>query len=395
MISESKRPLRVGMVGYSFMGTAHSHAWRNAPKFFDLPLRPEMAVLAGRDGPAVRNAADRLGWADTESDWRRLIERDDIDLIDICTPGNMHAEIAIAALDAGKHVLCEKPLANSVEEADRMVAAADQAAQAGVFAMCGFNYRRVPALALAKRLIEQGRLGKIRHVRAQYLQDWLSDETAPMTWRLDRAMSGSGSLGDLGAHIVDAAQYITGNKISGVSALLETFVEERPVNGKFVGLGGQGDTSQNAERGRVSVDDAAIFTARFHGGSIGVFEATRFALGRKNAMRLEINGSEGALAFDFEEMNVLQFFDGADDAQTSGFRRILVTDPSHPYVGNWWPAGHGLGFEHSFVHQSVDLVTAIASKEQPSPSFGDALQVQLVLDAVEKSGSTNSSWQSI
>ncbi|AOT02310.1 Gfo/Idh/MocA family protein [Arthrobacter sp. U41] len=395
MTIETKPTLRVGMVGYSFMGAAHSHAWRTAPRFFDLPIRPELAVLAGRNGPAVKMAADRMGWADTETDWRRLIERDDIDLIDICTPGNMHAEIAIAALEAGKHVLCEKPLANSVEEARRMVSAADQAALGGAYAMCGFTYRRVPALALARTLVEQGRLGQIRHVRAQYLQDWLSDENAPLTWRLDKAASGSGSLGDLGAHIIDAAQFVTGQRIKGVSALLETFVDDRPIGGNFVGLGGQGDVGQDAKRGRVTVDDAAIFTARFEGGSIGVFEATRFALGRKNAMRLEINGSEGALAFDFEDMNVLHYFDGSENPQTAGFRRILVTEPVHPYVGNWWPAGHGLGYDHSFIHQTADLVAAIAAGEQPSPSFSDALQIQLVLDAVEVSGGANSCWRSV
>lgn len=395
MTFESKPTLRVGMVGYSFMGAAHSHAWRTAPRFFDLPIQPELAVLAGRNGPAVKKAAENMGWADTETDWRRLIERDDVDLIDICTPGNMHAEIAIAALEAGKHVLCEKPLANSVDEAKRMVSAAKQAALGGAYAMCGFTYRRVPALALARTLVDQGRLGRIRHVRAQYLQDWLSDENAPLTWRLDKAASGSGSLGDLGAHIIDAAQFVTGQRIKGVSALLETFVEDRPISGNFVGLGGQGNVGQDAKRGRVTVDDAAIFTARFEGGAIGVFEATRFALGRKNAMRIEINGSDGALAFDFEDMNVLHYFDGAESSQTAGFRRILVTEPVHPYVGNWWPAGHGLGYEHGFIHQAADLVTAIAAGEQPSPSFSDALQVQLVLDAVEISGGADSCWQTI
>jgi predicted dehydrogenase len=354
-----------------------------------------LTALAGRNGPAVKKAADRLGWADTETDWRRLVDRDDIDLIDICTPGNMHAEIAIAALNAGKHVLCEKPLANSVEEAVQMVSAATRASSNGAFAMCGFSYRRVPALALARRLVQQGQLGHIRHIRAQYLQDWLSDENAPLTWRLDKSSSGSGSLGDLGAHIIDAAQFVTGQRITGVSALLETFVEDRPIGGDFVGLGGQGDTGRDAQRGQVTVDDAAIFTARFDGGSVGVFEATRFALGRKNAMRLEVNGSEGSLSFDFEDMNVLEFFDGAEDPQTAGFRRILVTEPLHPYVGNWWPAGHGLGYEHSFTHQTVDLVTSIAAGVQPTPSFSDALQVQLVLDAVETSGKADSHWQNV
>ncbi|MDQ0239327.1 Gfo/Idh/MocA family protein [Arthrobacter bambusae] len=393
------KPLRVGMVGYAFMGAAHSHAWRTAPRFFDLPLDPQLTALCGRNDDGVRAAAGKLGWGSVETDWRRLLERDDIDLIDICTPGNTHAEIAIAALEAGKHVLCEKPLANSVAEAERMTEAAQAAAERGVFSMCGFSYRRTPALALAKRMVEEGRLGNIRHVRAQYLQDWLSDENAPMTWRLDKSKSGSGSLGDIGAHSIDAAQWVTGQQITGVSALLETFVHERPLAGDLVGLGGHGDVGADAPRGSVTVDDAAIFTARFDGGAtsagaVGVFEATRFALGRKNAMRLEVNGTKASLAFDFEEMNVLSFYDAAESPD-AGFRRIFVTEPEHPYVGNWWPTGHGLGYEHGFTHQVVDLVTAIGAGEQPSPSFADALQVQKVLAAVEGSAAESSRWQEV
>ncbi|GAA3320559.1 Gfo/Idh/MocA family protein [Arthrobacter ramosus] len=393
------KPLRVGMVGYAFMGAAHSHAWRTAPRFFDLPLDPQLTALCGRNDDGVRAVAGKLGWGSVETDWRRLLERDDIDLIDICTPGNTHAEIAIAALEAGKHVLCEKPLANSVAEAERMTEAAQAAAQRGVFSMCGFSYRRTPALALAKRMVDDGRLGNIRHVRAQYLQDWLSDETAPMTWRLDKSKSGSGSLGDIGAHSIDAAQWVTGQQITGVSALLETFVHERPLTGDLVGLGGHGDVGADAPRGTVTVDDAAIFTARFDGGAtsagaVGVFEATRFALGRKNAMRLEVNGTKASLAFDFEEMNVLSFYDAAESPD-AGFRRIFVTEPEHPYAGNWWPTGHGLGYEHGFTHQVVDLVTAIGAGEQPSPSFADALQVQKVLAAVEGSAAESSRWQKV
>lgn len=393
------QPLRVGMVGYAFMGAAHSHAWRTAPRFFDLPLDPQLTALCGRNDDGVRAAARKLGWGSVETDWRRLLERDDIDLIDICTPGNTHAEIAIAALEAGKHVLCEKPLANSVAEAERMTEAAQAAAQRGVFSMCGFSYRRTPALALARRMVEQGRLGTIRHVRAQYLQDWLSDENAPMTWRLDKSKSGSGSLGDIGAHSIDAAQWVTGQKITGVSALLETFVHERPLAGDLVGLGGHGDVGADAPRGTVTVDDAAIFSARFDGGAssagaVGVFEATRFALGRKNAMRLEVNGTKASLAFDFEEMNVLSFYDAAESPD-AGFRRIFVTEPEHPYAGNWWPTGHGLGYEHGFTHQVVDLVTALGAGEQPSPSFADALQVQKVLAAVEGSAAESSRWQNV
>ena len=385
--------LRVGMVGYAFMGAAHSHAWRNAHRFFDLPLTPELTAIAGRNEAAVSAAAERLGWNSVETDWRRLLERDDIDLIDICTPGDTHPQIAIAALEAGKHVLCEKPLANSVAEAERMTDAANAAAANGVFAMCGFTYRRVPALSLARRFVEEGRLGEIRHVRAQYLQDWLSDENAPLTWRLDKSKAGSGALGDIGAHVIDLAQWVTGSDIVGLSAIVNTFVTERPVGGDMVGLGGTG--SSDAEKGPVTVDDAAAFTARFDNGSIGVFEATRFALGRKNTIRLEVNGSKGSIAFDFEDMNELQYYDGTEDAEVQGFRRIIVTDPVHPYVANWWPAGHGLGYEHGFTHQVVDLVRDIAAGVQPRPSFEDALQVQRVLAAVENSADARSAWQTI
>lgn len=387
-----KPALRVGMAGYAFMGAAHSHAWRNAHRFFDLPLTPELTAIAGRNQSAVEHAAAQMGWASTETEWRALIERDDIDLIDICTPGDTHAEIAIAALKAGKHVLCEKPLANSVAEAQEMSEVAAEAARNGVFAMCGYSYRRTPALALMKRMIADGKVGTIRHVRAQYLQDWLSDENAPLTWRMDKAKSGSGALGDIGAHSIDAAQFVTGQLITGVSAIMETFTTARPVGGDLVGLGGNTTVDATTEMGPVTVDDAAIFTARFSEGPIGVFEATRAALGRKNAMRLEVNGSLGSLAFDFEDMNFLQFYDQRDEAGSRGFHRIMVTEPEHPYVGNWWPTGHGLGYEHGFTHQVVDLVTALGNKTQPTPSFAEALGVQRVLAAVEDSATNNSTF---
>jgi predicted dehydrogenase len=391
MSSPTRPALGVGLIGYAFMGAAHSQAWRTAPHFFDLPLRPELTVLAGRDAGRVADAAQRLGWADTETDWRRVIERDDVGLVDVCTPGDTHAAIAIAALEAGKHVLCEKPLANSVAEAEAMAEAAAKAATRGIRSMVGFTYRRVPAIGLARTLVADGRLGDIRHVRAQYLQDWIADASAPMSWRLEKEKAGSGALGDIGAHIVDLTQYITGQTLTGVSAMLETFVKERPLpaeTGTLSGVGGSGT-------GTVTVDDAAVFLGRFTGGALATFEATRFALGRKNAIRIEVNGSAGSLAFDFEDMNVLEFFDGTEPAATAGFRRILVTEPEHPYVAAWWPAGHGLGYEHGFTHQVVDLVTAIAAGENPTPSFRDGLQVQRVLDAVERSAADRSTWTEI
>ena len=382
--------LRVGMIGYEFMGAAHSQAWRTVNHAFDLPLTAELAVICGRDQARVTAAAAKLGWSQWSTDWREVIARDDIDLIDICSPGNTHAEIALAALAAGKHVLCEKPLANTVAEAREMTQAAVRAQTQGVRTMCGFNYRRTPALALMRQLIADGRVGQIRHVRAVYLQDWIVDPQFPLVWRLRREIAGSGSLGDIGAHIVDLTQFVTGQSISTVSALTETFVKQRPLPTAAAGLGGQGGT----ELGDVTVDDAALFLARLDGGAIATYEATRFATGRKNGMRVEINGSQGSLAFDFERMNELEFYDATRPAGEQGFTTILVTEPEHPYMAAWWPAGHGIGYEHTFTHEMRDLLEAIAAKEDPTPSFADALQVQLVLDAVEKSAASGS-WTEI
>ena len=392
MVQHEVPRLGVGMVGYAFMGRAHSQAWRVAPRFFELPLRPEMAVLAGRSEGPLRDAAATLGWADVTTDWRTLLTRDDIDLIDIGSPGDTHAEIAIAALDAGKHVLCEKPLANTVAEAEAMTAAAERAASRGVLAMVGFSYRRVPALTFARDLIAQGRIGAVRQVRAQYLQDWLADPESPLTWRMDKARAGSGALGDIAAHIVDAVQFLTGEAVTGVSGLLETFVDERPVAaGPGTGLAG----SPGVERGPVTVDDAALFLARLSGGAVATFEATRFAWGRKNALRLELNGETGSIAFDMEAPNELHVFDATVPAREAGYRRILVTEPDHPYAGAWWPPGHLLGYEHAFTHQVVDLVRAIAAGEQPTPTFADGLAVQRVLEAVERSAADDSRWTAV
>jgi predicted dehydrogenase len=387
--------LGVGMVGYSFMGAAHSQAWRTAGRFFDLPLQPDLAVLCGRDATKASAAAEKLGWRSVETDWRALLARDDVGLVDVCSPGDTHSEIAIAALDAGKHVLCEKPLANTVDEARAMVAAAERAAGRGVRSMVGYSYRRVPAVALARRLVEQGRIGEIRHVRAQYLQDWIVDPEFPLVWRLQRSAAGSGALGDIGAHIVDMAQYLVGDLLTSVSALTETFVRERPLPSASSGLA----ASASTEKGTVDVDDAALFLGRFSGGTVASFEATRFATGRKNALRIELNGSRGSLAFDQERMNELEFYDAGsgddnEDPDTAGFRRILVTEPTHPYAGAWWPPGHGLGYEHSFTHQAVDLVRDIGEGRDPVPSFADGLRVQLVLEAVEQSASSGS-WQKV
>jgi predicted dehydrogenase len=377
--------LRVGMVGYAFMGAAHSQAWRTVNHAFDLPLSAQMSVVVGRSEANVAAAAAKLGWDSHTTDWRSLIARDDIDLIDICTPGDTHAEIALAALAAGKHVLCEKPLANTVAEAREMAAAAAQAQTHGVRAMCGFNYRRVPAVALMRKFIESGRLGTIRHVRAVYLQDWIVDPEFPLVWRLRKDVAGSGALGDIGAHIVDLTQYVTGQQIQSVSALTETFVKQRPLPSESTGLAA---SANGTGTGEVTVDDAALFLARLDGGAVATYEATRFATGRKNGLRVEINGSLGSLAFDFERMNELEFYDATLPTAEQGFSRILVTEPDHPYMAAWWPAGHPIGYEHSFTHEMRDLIEAIALGQDPAPSFTDALQVQLVLDAVERSAAS-------
>ncbi len=391
--------LRVGMIGYAFMGATHSVAWRTVNRVFDLPLRARMSVICGRDADQVAAAADRLGWAEHTTDWRSLLERDDIDLIDICTPGDSHAEIALAALAAGKHVLCEKPLANTAAEAQEMTAAAESARAAGVRSMCGFNYRRVPAVALMRQLVADGRIGEIRHVRAAYLQDWIVDPEFPLVWRLQKDKAGSGALGDIGAHIIDLTQFVTGQTITGVSALTETFVRRRPLPGASSGLSastaGSGASDEGPEMGEVTVDDAAIFLARLDGGAIGTYEATRFATGRKNGVRVELNGSRGSVAFDFERMNELEFYDATLPATEQGWTRILVTESDHPYLSAWWPPGHLIGYEHTFIHEVRDLLEAIGTGADPSPSFAEALQVQLVLDAVERSAAAKAAWMPV
>lgn len=379
----SDRTVGVGMIGYAFMGRVHSQAWRSVAAFFDVPVIPRMRVISGRSKEATEAAAEQLGWEEAVTDWREVIGRPDVDIVDICTPGDTHAEIAIAALRAGKHVICEKPLANTVAEAQAMVQAA---ASATGKSMVAFNYRRVPAVALARDLVAQGRIGEIRHVRAQYLQDWIVDPEFPLVWRLQKDKAGSGALGDIGAHIIDAAEFISGQLITGVSALTETFIKERPLSEGSSGLAAAGGSG----RGTVTVDDAALFTARLSGGAVGSFEATRFATGRKNAMRIELNGSLGSLAFDFESMNELWFSEGG-----RGFERILVTEPDHPYVGAWWPPGHGLGYEHTFTHEIRDFLEAIGQGSDPTPSFADGLRVQRVLAAVEQSAADGSRFTTV
>jgi predicted dehydrogenase len=372
MPDSPSRPLGVAVVGYSFMGKAHSHAWRNVGAFYDTPPVRQQ-VLVGRDEQAVKEAATRYGWAEAVTDWRAVIGRDDVDIVDICTPGNSHAEIAIAALEAGKHVLVEKPLANSVDEGIAMVAAAATAAKRGVCSSVGFNYRRVPALALARELIAGGRIGAVRQVRAAYLQDWLADDAAPMTWRLRKESAGSGALGDLGSHVVDQVRYLLGERVTSASGHLRTFVRERA-----------GDDGPEP----VTVDDAAWATLTTASGTVTSLEVSRMATGRKNGLTIEVYGSRGSLYFDLERLNELHVLDGPGNG-TSGARRVVVTEEDHPYVGAWWPPGHVLGWDHTFVSQAAEFLDSVGSGTAALPSFADGLAVQRVLAAIEESAAAS------
>jgi predicted dehydrogenase len=362
----------VALIGYAFMGKAHSNAWRQVSRFFSPRLQPRMQVICGRTAPAVEAAARQFGWQEAATDWKAVVRRTDIDIVDVSVPGHLHAEIAIEAARAGKAVLCEKPLANSVAEARRMHAAVEKA---GVVHMICHNYRRAPAVMLAREIIAAGKLGAIRHFRGTYLQDWIADPTFPLVWRLDKSIAGSGALGDIAAHSIDLARFLVG-EITEVSGHLETFIQERPLPGR------------PRSRGRVTVDDAAMALVRFERGAIGTIEATRMALGRKNHNRFEINGSRGSLAFDLERMNELELYLQDDGPEVRGFRRVLVTEPEHPYVRAWWPPGHILGYEHTFTHTVFDLLEGMADGRSPSPNFEDGLRNQQVLAAIERSART-------
>ncbi|MDQ0870547.1 putative dehydrogenase [Arthrobacter sp. V1I9] len=370
-----KGRLGVAMIGYAFMGKAHSNAWRNVASFFDVPAF-EQKILVGRDAAAVSDAAAKYGWSETATDWRAVLDRDDIHIVDICAPGWLHAEIAIAALEAGKHVLLEKPLANTLAEAEAITSAAQAARAGGVQSMVGFNYRRVPALALAKEMIAAGRLGTVRQVRAAYLQDWLADESAPMTWRLTKDTAGSGALGDIASHAIDQVLFLLGDQVTEVAGRLHTFVNQRP--------GPEGPEE-------VTVDDAAWATLTLASGAVASVEASRVATGRKNSLQLEVYGDKGAITFDLENLNELRFLDATAPAREQGFRRIVVSEPDHPYMDGWWPQGHIIGWEHTFTHEIRDFLLAVGSGTEPSPSFEDGLEVQRILAAVEESAAAKSS----
>lgn len=371
-LPERVTSINVALVGYAFMGRAHSNAYRQVTPFFSPRLQPRLKVICGRSRVKVDQAAREYGWDEWATDWEAVIRREDIDVVDICTPGDLHAPIAIAAARAGKVVFCEKPLANSVAEADRMLAAVNKA---GVLHMLCHNYRRAPAVMLAKQLIDDGALGEIRHYRGTYLQDWIVDPAFPLVWRLDKQRAGSGALGDIAAHSIDLARFLVG-EVREVAASLETFVKKRPL-------------PENPKRkGDVTVDDAVIALARFTNGAIGTIEASRMAPGRKNHNRFEINGSKGSLAFDLERMNELELYLDSDPEAVRGFRRVIVTESSHPYIKAWWPPGHIIGYEHTFTHTVFDLLEAMADERLPTPNFTDGVKTQRVMQAMENASRT-------
>jgi predicted dehydrogenase len=371
----SKKKLRVAVIGYQFMGRAHSSAWRQVGRFFDTPFDPVLKVICGRDAEKVARAAEVLGWEESSTSWQEVVRRPDVDAVDICTPSDLHAPIAIAAAAAGKAVLCEKPLARTVPEAEEMLAAVRRA---GVTHMLCHNYRRVPAVALARRLIagngdgdgdnQESKIGKIFHFRGVYLQDRLVDPQSPWTWRHDKTRAGSGAIGDLGSHMIDLARYLVG-EIAEVTGTLQTFIKERPVPG-------------SNSMAPVQVDDAGLALLRFENGALGTLEVSRFGTGHKNFNRLEVNGSRGSLIFNLERMNELELY--LEEGAESGFRTILATHRDHPYMAGWWPPGHIIGYEHTFTHTVLDFMKAIADQKLPSPNFEDGVRAHRVIDAIER-----------
>lgn len=372
-----KEQVNIGLVGTQFMGKAHSNAWLNVSYFFDTPVSPVLHTACSRHEAQRSEFVHQYHWKHGEPSWEKMIESKEVDLVDICTPNDLHLPVALAAAKAGKHILCEKPMARNLEEAEQMY---DAVRKAGVVHMMIFNYRFVPAIALAKGFIDEGKIGEVRHFNAVYYQDWLTDPEFPITWRHDANASGSGAHGDMNAHIIDLGRYLVG-EFRSVSGIQKTFIEDRPLSS------GQG-------RGKVSTDDATSFLAKFENGAVGSFQATRLAPGRKNFLRLEIFGSTGSLGFNLERMNELEYFRGGEDRASEGYRNILVTDASQPYMKSWWPPGHIIGWEHTFIHQVKELLEGIGNKKNVAPDFYDGLRCQQVLDAVVSSTKTNA-WTEI
>ena len=372
-----KEPLNIGLIGTGFMGRAHGNAWLDAPYHFDLPFEPVRKVACDTMEDRVRPYAAQFRWQGTSTSWEELVRKEDIHVIDICSSNQSHMPIAVEAARHGKHVICEKPMARDAGEAEKMLEAVRQA---GVCHMVAFNYRRVPAIVLAKQMIGEGRLGEVRHFHAVYYQDWLIDPEFPYVWRHDAKESGSGAHGDMNAHTVDLARYLVG-EFESVCGQQEIFIRERPVAGS------------NA-KAKVTADDAMVFLARFRNGAAGNFIATRYATGRKNYLRLEIFGSRGSLLFNLERLNELDYYALDDPPEAQGFRNIIVTEGAHPYLDTWWPPGHIIGWEHTFIHEVADFVKAIGRKEPVHPDFYDGLRCQQVLDAVSRSCLTGT-WETI
>ncbi len=381
--------VNVALIGYAFMGKAHSNAYRQVQAFMQPEVEPHLKVICGRTEENVRAAAQRYGWEEYSTDWREVLGRSDIDVIDIVTPGDSHCEIALAAAEAGKVILCEKPLANTLSEAEQMY---DAVEAAGVLHMICHNYRKVPAVMLARRIIEDGRLGEIYHYRGTYLQDWIVDPEFPLVWRLRKEKAGSGALGDILSHSLDLSRFLVG-EITEVSSMLKTFIQERPLPGEPQD-GLAASAGQDPATGKVTVDDAAATLVKFDNGAIGTIEGSRFCPGRRNFNCFEINGSKGSLAFNLERMNELEVFFLDDPGDVQGFRTINATDGSHPYISSWWPPGHIIGYEHSFTHVVYELMEAIARDRLPTPNFGDGLENQRVLDAIERSAQSRQ-WESV
>jgi predicted dehydrogenase len=384
-MSENKKQIRIGMIGYKFMGKAHSQAYRNLPFFFDTDVEPVLQAISGRNEEELKKAAKKMGWASYETDWRRLIERDDIDVIDIVAPNCTHFEMAIAAAEAGKHVICEKPLSMNIEQAKRMYEAVQKN---GVVNMICHNYRFAPAVQFAKKLIDEGRLGKVRHIRGTYLQEALIDPNLPISWRSKKEITGYGVLGDIGSHSLDLARFLVGEFYELVS-VMETFVNKRPVN--------ESDNNVlESERvmGDVNVDDASVVLARFENGALGTFEATKFAGGNMNGNRFEINGEKGSVRWDLENMNNLEVYFTDDEPGLRGFRTINCTEEHHPYADAYWPVAHIIGYEHTFINLMFEFMNGIVNGVSPKPNFEDGLRNQIVLESIEKSA-LQKSWVNV
>lgn len=374
----SKKEIRVALIGHQFMGIAHSNAYRNAAMWTDIPVKVTLKCLCAMDSPEnLRKFADKYGWEEVATDWRKVVTRDDIDLISIAAPNFLHKEIAIEAARNGKHILCEKPLANNLAEAKEMLEAVQKA---GVRHCCGFSYRFTPSLALARQLVQEGRIGRIYQVFVRYAQDWITNPDFAMVWRFNKKIAGSGSLGDLSAHSVDATHFVTGLKFKEVTGNLQTLIKERPLD----------SNKPDGEKGIVTVDDVAQFLVNFEGGATGCFESTRLATGRKNYNTIEINGEKGSVLWNFEDQNYLLFYDNTLPPEEAGYRKINVTHDVHPYKGGWWPQGHGIGYADSFVIEVAEFIRSIVDNTPFSPDFEDGVKCQEVLEAVELSSDTRS-----